>query len=553
MAALSKAEITGKKAARAKLLLDKIKNKSKFTLFKGEAEVLLEFDGGMKSTAAMAFASRTYAKIPSGKIFIVIDGKEKTEFPTLLALSGIKKTKEFGSSKGSGGGADATAATESMCCYYAAYLFNSSVNEYKLGKAYGEELSQFFIKNPKFVHAYDKKKQLSFQDCWDFWVNKLGEDAEWMHTFIATANKIKLNATKFTGDVYFHRGSSFMKAVYDRKKKCEKHNKDLMKSGTPPSELKESLASFSDDKWNPGDIWMSTINPNIMPYQPFSWQPKFMSEKMQQHVCDWPSLQTAVYQSAISGETLGISLKKTGKSASLTIFNSQDPEAKKDSIQYKGYRFGSGDFFNSADMYIEFNNGSMQYRATASTSSWQGEVKGTKASGGKCGGGPTNYYSELYFDRSIDSDKKLESGTWREKKGRISAADKEKMYELYLKYNENQKVDKTKITPSVSIDKTLTNNPYDSLSDNFIQTENKNKFIYTSKTMNVSLDDFLILGNNFGKNKAANFYFGKYMALVFVDIIQSNSSAKQNQFATEVIRYAMSNIDNVSTYFWKIY
>ena len=43
------------------------------------------------------------------------------------------------------------------------------------------------------------------------------------------------------------------------------------------------------------------------------------------------------------------------------------------------------------------------------------------------------------------------------------------------------------------------------------------------------------------------------MALVFVDIIQSNSSEKRNQFATEVIRYAMSNIDNVSTYFWKIY
>ena len=553
MAALSKAEITGKKAARAKLLLDKIKNKSKFTLFKGEAEVLLEFDGGMKSTAAMAFASRTYAMIPSGKIFIVIDGKEKTEFPTLLALSGIKKTKEFGSSKGSGGGADATAATESMCCYYAAYLFNSSVSEYKLGKSYDEELSKFFIQNPKFVDAYDKNKQLSFQDCWDFWVVNLKEDAEWMDTFIATANKIKINAKKFQGSVYFHRGSPFMDSIYARKKKCEKHNKDLIKSGTPPSELKESIASFSDDKWNPGDIWMSTINPNAGPYQPFSWQPPVVSEDMQQHVCDWPSLQTAVYQSAMSGETLGISLKKTGKSASLTVFNSKDPEARKDKITYSGYRFGSGDFFNSADMYIEFNNGSMQYRATASTSSWQGEVKGTKASGGKCGGGPTNYYSELYFDRSIDSDKKLESGTWREKKGRISAADKEKMYELYLKYNENQKVDKTKITPSVSIDKTLTNNPYDSLSDNFIQTENKNKFIYTSKNNNVSLGDFLILGDNFGKNKAANFYFGKYMALVFVDIIQSNSPAKRNQFATEVIRYAMSNIDNVSTYFWKIY
>ena len=554
MAELTKPNLV-KNPKRAQLLLEKITNKSKFVLFDGEAEVLLEFVDGKTGTAAMAFASKRYADIPKGKFLVIIDGKQKTEFPTLIALSDIKKTKEFGSSKGSGGGADATASTETMQCYYAAYLLNN--NDLSLldpNKSYAEELTKFFASRPGLVEGYDKKTQLSFQDCWDFWVVKLQEDAEWMDTFIATANKIKINATNFTKrPVYFHRGSPFMDSIYARKKKCEKHNKDLIKSGTPPSELKESIASFSDDKWNPGDIWMSTINPNVMPYQPFSWQPEFMSENMQQHVCDWPSLQTAVYQSAMSGETLGISLKKSGKNASFRAFNSKDPEARKDKITYSGYRFGSGDFFNSADMYIEFNNGSMQYRATASTSSWQGEVKGTKASGGKCGGGPTNYYSELYFDRSIDSDKKLESGTWKEKKGRISDADKKKMYELYLKYNENQKVDKTKITPSVSIDKTLTNNPYDLLSDNFIQTENKNKFIYTSKNNNVSLGDFLILGDNFGKNKAANFYFGKYMALVFVDIIQSNSPAKRNQFATEVIRYAMSNIDNVSTYFWKIY
>ena len=554
MAELTKPNLV-KNPKRAKLLLDKIKDKSKFTLFDGEAQVLLEFVDGMKSTAAMAFVSKRYADIPAGKIFVVIDGKQKTEFPTLLALSGIKKTKEFGSSKGSGGGADATASTETMQCYYAAYLLNNpDLNLLDPNNSYAEELTQFFASRPQLVEGYDKKKQLSFQDCWDFWVVRLKEDAEWMDTFISTANKIKINATNFTKrPVYFHRGSPFMDSIYARKKKCEKHNKDLIKSGTPPSELKESLSGFSDDKWNPGDIWMSTINPNVMPYQPFSWQPPVVSEDMQQHVCDWPSLQTAVYQSAISGETLGISLKKSGKTASFRAFNSQDPETRKDKITYSGYRFGSGDFFNSADMYIEFNNGSMQYRATASTSSWQGEIKGTKASGGKCGGGPTNYYCELYFDRSIDSDKKLDSGTWKEKKGGIKIADKKKMYELYLKYNENQKVDEKKITPSVSIAKTLKNNPYDSLSDNFIKTENKNKFMYTSKTMNVSLGDFLILGDNFGKNKAANFYFGKYMALVFVDIIQSNPPAKQNQFATEVIRYAMSNIDNVSTYFWKIY
>ena len=94
-------------------------------------------------------------------------------------------------------------------------------------------------------------------------------------------------------------------------------------------------------------------------------------------------------------------------------------------------------------MYIEFNSGSMQFRPyAASTSSWQGEIKGTKASGGKAGGGPTNYYCELYFDRSIDSIQKLASGTWKEKKGEIKDIDKKKMHELYLNTTKIKQVDR---------------------------------------------------------------------------------------------------------------
>ena len=405
---------------RLATLIDKVKKRSPFTRVKGEIEnnrdnVYLRFLHPSIERILLKGPHTEISGRGNNQIFVetTASGKDKSPQKT-FALSDVEKTTELGSSKGSGGGADATASTETMQCYYAAYLLNNSdLNLLDPNNSYAEELTQFFASRPELVEGYDKKKQLSFQDCWDFWVVKLKEDAEWMDTFIATANKIKINATNFTKrPVYFHRGSPFMDSIYARKKKCEKHNKDLIKSGTPPSELKESIASFSDDKWNPGDIWMSTINPNAGPYQPFSWQPPVVSEDMQQHVCDWPSLQTAVYQSAMSGETLGISLKKSGKDASFRAFNSKDPEARKDKITYSGYRFGSGDFFNSADMYIEFNNGSMQYRATASTSSWQGEIKGTKASGGKCGGGPTNYYCELYFDRSIDSDSKLASGTW---------------------------------------------------------------------------------------------------------------------------------------------
>jgi hypothetical protein len=158
----------------------------------------------------MAFASKTLANIPTGNIFVVIDGKQKTEFPTRLGLKDIKKTKEFGSSKGSGGGADATAATETMCCYYAAYLFNNSdLNLLDPNNSYAEELTQFFASRPELVEGYDKKKRLSFQDCWDFWVVKLKEDAEWMDTFIATANKIKISWRRSKNNLFFHRSCSY--------------------------------------------------------------------------------------------------------------------------------------------------------------------------------------------------------------------------------------------------------------------------------------------------------------------------------------------------------
>ena len=93
MAELTKPNLV-KNPKRAKLLLDKIKDKSKFTLFDGEAEVFLEFVDGMKSTAAMAFASKRYADIPKGKFLVIIDGKQKTEFPTLIALSDITARKK---------------------------------------------------------------------------------------------------------------------------------------------------------------------------------------------------------------------------------------------------------------------------------------------------------------------------------------------------------------------------------------------------------------------------------------------------------------------------
>jgi len=490
----------------------------------------------------------------SGRIYKV---KGKNEF---LLLSEIEKTAEFGSSSGSGGGADATAATESMCCYFASYLLQTGkasltqIEDKKDLLMYVERLSEFFkdSSKSKFVEAFDKSKRLSFDDCYAHWSKK--SEAEWMYTFISTANIIKKNSKKFEGDVYFHRGSPFMDLIYEKKKKCEQHNKDLVKSGDAPNSLKEGLQSISDDKWNPGDIWMSTKKPTE---EPFSYDMKGIMKTMKTHICDWPSLQQAVYNSAINGETVGISLKKSGKSANIKFFNDINPSSIKPSIRYNGYTFGSGDFFNSADVYIEFNSGRMQFRPFGTTKSWQGEIKGTKASGGKAGGGATNYYTELYFGKSIDSNRKLTSGSWKEKKGKIEGKDITKMHELYLIHNRNQTSKKRTEVKISKEDATKKGNPYTSLQD-FSMVEKGKDYIYTSNKDEVDLVDFKIIGDNYitrGKNASKNFYFGKYMALVFIDAVEASSTSpgNRNGFATDIIRYAQSNIDNVSSYFWKIY
>ena len=551
MSALSLKNLTDNPERLAKLI-DKVKKRSPFTRVKGEIEnnrdnVYLRFLHPSIERILLKGPHTEISGRGNNQIFVetTASGKDKSPLKT-FALSGLEKTTELGSSKGSGGGAEATAITESMQCFFTSYLFNGREDKFDLSKDYEKALKTFYdsVTNINYVHAYNKSSRYKFKDLW----NKAPKDEEWLQTYMATANMIKNKSTNFSGNVYFHRGSPFMDSIYEKKKTCEKHNKDLIKSGEAPSDIEESLTSFSNDKWNPGDIWMSTNKPTD---EPFSWTPPEMKKNMKVHVCDWVNLQKSVYESADAGETLGISLKKTGKNANFSEFNT--PQEKQE-IKYRGFKFGNGDFFNSADVYIEFSGGDMQYRPTDGNKSWQGEIKGTKASGGKAGGGATNYYTELYFGKSIDANAKLASGTWKEKKGEIKDADKKKMHELYLIHNKNQTVKKR---TAVKIKLEASPNPLEKLSKDFTRASDKKFHYYACNTDNVSLSDFKILGDTYatrGKNASKNFYFGKYMALVFIDAVEASSTSpgNRNGFATDVIRYAQSNIDNVSTYFWKI-
>ena len=171
---------------------------------------------------------------------------------------------------GSGGGAAVTAVTESAQCYYCSLAFNVKRGPIKEADCTITNLE----KAAKYVQATVKVKSA---------VDRLPED--WPDTLIKSANIVyNKYKSKVTGSVYFHRGSPFMEKVYRAKKEVQKMDKA---SGNP-----QAPGSFSDDKWNPGDIWMSTKSPGAAP----------LKEIKQ----DW-----SVYNQALLDKARGIKSPKT--------------------------------------------------------------------------------------------------------------------------------------------------------------------------------------------------------------------------------------------------
>ena len=304
--------------------------------------------------------------------------------------------------------------------------------------------------------------------------------------YIKIANELftKYNTNVAKKPVYFHRGSKFMQAVYDAKKRVMLEDK---KSQTP-----QAPGTFSDDKWNPGDIWMTTMLPSEDPFK--------------QIKRDWQILNREVLIQAGKVKQsrtflLGISLKKTG-SPRITEFNLPKRVHNKE-VPFKKYSFGhNNDFFSSIDMYFYMGEGKIQFRNTNVTAMWQGEISGATAAGGKIGGGNVNYYCEKHFKKSIGYNKV--EPNWKEFP--LNKVDLKNMFQLYKKYD---------------------------LGDVRSKVKSEQDFIKKSKA------------------KGPGFMSSKNMCLKFLDTFKSGTKRKQDEFCTDMIRYAASNTD-VSSFFIKV-
>ena len=588
------------KEHRTDLILDKVKNKKPFEMMPplDGKPLVLEF---INLATKLLFENKNFDK-NTGIGALTRNGEP-------LFKSGNKEFKlgqlfkspaDFGGGKGSGGGAADTAINESLQCFYASILFNTS--ETKLTsdncslKVLQDQLPCCYTQDGKSGPKYNTRaavKTKLYEKAKAEWVDVDPDTKTNVYMRIANALYKSAPATPFIGKkVYFHRGSDFMDAIYAARKRAWDFDKTQETRITP-------LSGFSNDKWNPGDIWMSTLPPN--PDQESS-NPLCFHDEHKSKCQTFDDLKDHVLVAAKTGKFMGVSLKKVANSAKIAEFNTgtiisatkktarhQKGRGQNVTVSYSGFVFGqTGNFFSSADCYLHFNAGQMQLRSTASTKSWQGEMKGTQASGGKIGGGGINYFCETILETSIGHGKNLQGVKtkgvgWTE----TTSVDKDNMYKLYKKYNklqmpdfknvtfkkgkgkdENGKLYDTDIVPIVKI-KIDKPDPYIKLDKSqfrLIETDekgyNKNfkQYIVKEKSITagqgyVNRNDFDILCkeyiNNKGQKSAPAFYFSKYMCLLFLDAMFSGKEDK-TLFFTKIVRYAMSNID-ISSYFIKIY
>ena len=431
----------------------------------------------------------------NGKEIIGLDYDKKTEVltyyiktdpsknPLTAKRSEIFKDSDFGGGSGSGGGADDTKYTESLQCYYCSYVFN-------------------IIKKP--INGTDKPTdaQLKAAGAYAHTDVTLAEclakgPSNWIETevYIKTANKL-FGSVKFDKTpVHFHRGSAFMKGVYAAYKDC--------KAKDQANENTQAPGSFSDDKWNPGDIWASTFSTTSTPLAAYT--------------DSWGTLNSKVLELGGSGtkrqvKLLGISLKKvTSPSASIQEFSTEAQKAQRETYEWQSWSWGkTGKFFDSQDIYAKISGKEVQFRTFGGDTSWQGEVKGTSAAGGKIGGGNVNFYAKKIFSKDIYNGK---SGRTAEKQflTEITADQNklnEKLYAGYIRHNANS----------------------------------------SPKVTEIPKNEFMELVNQ----QDSNFKNSKILCINFLDAVYTGTSTSRNQFATDLFRYASSDTDQ-SSYFVKLY
>jgi hypothetical protein len=361
---------------------------------------------------------------------------------TSYTLGKFAKTAEFGGAEQvAGAGSAITKLTESAQCVYSQALWNGT----------------------KDYNDADLKEAYSSVNVDESLENILNLSESWKKSCIIGAELLYKTFGK--KNYTFHRGSSWvqnLEKVFMKLNKVDKFFSNL-------------------NKWSPADIYMLS---------PVGAQIKFDDT-----IDDIVELNKVLYEALASGDIVGVSLKKMAKGGKIDYYN-YDEEKKV--IEFDKFTTGADGFFSSKDIYIYFTvNGKVQFRTFSEPTSWQGEIKGKIANGGKLGYGPIQGVLRRLGLKQLTDVKVLKSAI-----DKMDPIMLKKFYENYSRYaNDSKKLS------------------YDAFKD---QVETNGK----------------------------PWLFSKYIGLELIDIV--SDANEQDDFITSSIQYASSQSE-LSAPFIKIH
>jgi len=310
-------------------------------------------------------------ELVSGKKFLVtdirsalaaIDQFERDQKPFLLigkngevaSSSDLKKNVVFGGGGGgSGGGSAQTKDAESAQCVWLQAMLDHGPN-------YGVD----YFTDDILRAAYRKcDVDAKIDD-----ILKLPQ--EWIASSYLGAQYI-LTQGYVKKSMKLHRGSSLMKGIYHAKDVAFKNN---------------DMPKFSDDKWNPGDIWAADSSFRLSDLPTDSVR----------------SLNKKILELFTQRRLVGISLKKLVKRVTSTEYNVQIPPDVDDyRVMEVALESKRGSFWSSKGGVIVYDDGVMNIRDNSYMGAIIVEIIGKNARGGGAAWGPIMDAAESTIKRRL--------------------------------------------------------------------------------------------------------------------------------------------------------
>ena len=295
---------------------------------------------------------------------------------------------------GSGAGTTVTRWAESAVCLALAYKTKTKGKNLPMDMKVFNEMDAVVD-----MGKHDTKKELKSIFDW------LQKNPSWYDTTIKTAKIIYEKKLKGKNEKYnFHRDSKFMNSIYDLFKE---NLKEINKIGL----------RIGGDKWNPGDIWIS-------------------SERQFPTKTDLPSVRSMnVYllEKYRKAKIIGVSLKKLGANPRYETYNLPDQDI---SFKFKRVVPQTVNGTNSKDMYVDAGKNDGDIRIQIRTSDYgqdiQCEIKGKNAAGGKAGFGITSYLMKQLADETITTKEIISQWTETQKIQEISKNYKKAGFGYYV-------------------------------------------------------------------------------------------------------------------------